>query len=98
MEKKITKATLKSFIKKNLNNILVGYKSSFNSMSDMIEETKCNFSKLNIDKYDEKKSTLGLFNLHLHVDRLYIENFETSEYKGYNVYSCCGEYNIVIVK
>jgi hypothetical protein len=36
---KITKATLKSFVKKNRENLLINVKSSFNGMSDCVEST-----------------------------------------------------------
>ena len=46
---KITKATLKAFIKRNADNIYTKCCSDFNGMTDCVESVKDNFKKVNVD-------------------------------------------------
>lgn len=50
--KKFTRASLKSFIKKNINSLYIKEKSSFNGMSDCVEEKEDFFTKVDSSKID----------------------------------------------
>lgn len=95
---KITKATLKSFIKKNKDNLFIKVTSSFDGMTDCVQRVEDNFKKVdNIDFNDSH--SLGIRGLWLvGKSRNCFEEWEDKEYKGIEIYNCCGTSIIAIKK
>lgn len=85
---KITRATLKSFIKNN--QVFVKVKSSFDGMTDCVQSVADEFRKVEGFNFDEQ-NTLGIRGLWLvgHSDDYFTE-WENEEYKGIEIYNCCG--------
>ena len=95
--KKITLATLKSFINKN--EVYIKMESSFDGMSDMIEYDK-NAKYMPAQKTDNNvKNTLGLNGLWLvGSSRNYFRYFEDENFYGIDVTNCCGSSLIAVKK
>lgn len=98
--KKITKATLKAFIRKNSDNLHFLQESYFDGMSDGTEYVrdakivKVDASKINFDRAD-----LGLPGAWLvSSSGNYFSVYENEKYKGIHVYNCCGSWNVMIPK
>lgn len=99
MDKKITRTTIKSFVKKGIenDNLFIQTKTDFNTMSDMVEETKGGFSKAEITEWSEscENNTLKVWRIWLvGQSRDYFEKYEDENYKGYSIYNCCGSFII----
>jgi len=90
--KKITKATIKSFIKNN--EIYIIEESKFNGMTDCVENTESSSIRL------AERVTEGSTQYNLGIkgawfvgsSRDYFEAYEVDGYKGYRVYNCCGSF------
>ncbi len=97
-KKKITKATFKSFIKKNRANLLVKVESSFNGMSDMVETVDDTFEPaINTNQYDS--NTCGISGIWLvGSSRDYFNTYEDDTYTGIHFNNCCGSGTIAIAK
>ena len=95
---KITRATLKSFIKKNQDNLFIKVTSSFDGITDCVQEVEDNFKKVdNIDFNDSH--SLGIRGLWLvRKSGNYFKEWEDKEYKGIEIYNCCGTSIIAIKK
>ena len=98
MKTKITKASIKSFIKKNEGKLYIRRISDFSPITDCVEEVNGDLEKVEITE-NSLKNTLGVNGLWLAggSNDTYTE-FETKELKGFNIYNCCGEVNLVIKK
>ena len=107
--KKATKATLKSFVKKNREALLVKVESRFSGMTDMVETVEDTFDPAepvgmgtNFEGEEFDRTTdynLGICGIHLVAgSRNSITCFETDELVGLNVYNCCGEFTVAIKK
>jgi hypothetical protein len=109
--KRITKATLKSFIKRNADNLFIKEVTRFDSMVDCVTGTKSNFSKvdsakINIDNYitfangnESVNHTYGIEGLYLvgcSDDHFELINEDT--FVGIRVFNCCGSSKLVIRK
>lgn len=98
-QKKITLATIKSFINKNKENLYIANKSSFDGMVDMVVD--CNnrgFSKTSADDH-MPNNTLGIVGIWIvGQSRDYFQNYEDSTYKGYTVSNCCGSFILAVTK
>ena len=97
--KKITMATVKSFVKKNEGQIYVKVSSSFNGMTDCVEMIEDGFSlatpndRANINM----AHTLGIVGAwFVGNSRDYLQAFEDKNYKGFYVSNCCGSFTIAI--
>lgn len=95
---KITKATFKSFIKKNIANLYVLQESTFDGMTDCVQFTKSTFSKAVItDK-------LNTYNFS--VDSVwivggssnYFSTFDDGQFVGISYSNACGSGVIAIKK
>ena len=95
--KKITLATLKSFINKN--QVYIKMESSFDGMSDMVEYDR-NAKYTPAQKTDDHiKSTLGIKGLWLvGGSRNYFRYFEDETFYGIDVTNCCGSSLIAVKK
>ena len=94
--KKITRATIKSFIRKN--DIYINVTSSFDGMTDCCQPVNGGFTKAQkTDEYVE--NTLGVRGAwFVGQSRDYFEAFEDDTYKGYKVYNSCGRFYLGIEK
>lgn len=99
MAKKITMATVKSFVRKNANKgIFVNVKSSFDGMTDMCEARNSGFM---IADKDETcvENTLGLCGVWLVGNsRDYFTAYEDDKFIGITYYNSCGKGIIAIAK
>ena len=78
-------ATVKSFINKNSNDLFVKVKSSFDGMTDCVQDIKDDFKKTS------KEDTLGHNGVYIvGSSRDYITCFENENYKGFEIYNSCG--------
>lgn len=96
--KKITKATFKSFVKKNRENLLIKTKSSFDGMTDGIERFKDNgFSKA-VEAYRvHEEHNLGIQGIWLvNGSRDYFEAYNKDGFVGIEVSNCCGNFVVAI--
>jgi len=92
--KKITLATLKSFAKRNADKLFVKEESSFDGMTDCVEQNK-----------NPQWRKVELENAYGHTgvwlvgsSRDYFELYEDGEYIGITVYNSCGEGILAIKK
>ncbi len=97
---KITKSTLKSFIRRNKNNLLIKESGSFDGMIDGISWNK-NSSFKNVKITDKDLNhTLGIEDVWV-IERAGANNFDRYEdenYIGIEVYNCCGKFTLAIEK
>lgn len=90
--KKITLATLKSFIRKNKSNLKIQFLTHFDGMTDCVT-TAINTDIHPIRKTDfELKHTLGIEGVWISLSKNYIEAVPN----GYNVSNSCGSFNLTI--
>jgi hypothetical protein len=90
---KITKATFKSFVKKNRSNLVIRVKSKFDGMSDMCEATgETAFTPvLEADRtFDNNLGIQGVWLVGTGGD--YFTAYEQNGVKGIEVYNCCGQF------
>lgn len=96
---KITRATIKSFVKKNFDNLFIENVSDFDGMVDMVvRHNDSKFRKASPSKNNNEQYDLGIDGIYMLPDRNLFKAFEDETYIGYNVYNCCGEFNIVVKK
>ena len=96
--KKITKATVKSFINKNIDQLLINCKSSFDGMYDCCMPIGNEFKKA--IKTDECVShNLGVYGAwFVGQSRDYFTKYETDQLTGIEVSNCCGHFILAIEK
>lgn len=96
--KKITMATVKSFIKKNINDLYVKCESSFDGMTDCVEyDRNATFSKVDSTKIDFEKRCFGIDGFWtVGSSRDYIKPISENGFTGFEVYNCCGTSLIAI--
>ena len=89
---KITRATLKSFIRTNANGLYINQTSNFDGRVDCVMPTNGGWSKINKEKINlEDKYTLGVRGLWLvGSGRDYITVYADDNFIGYEVYNSCG--------
>ena len=106
MSKKPTLATLKAFIRKNEANLFIKCHSSFDGMTDSVEqnrnadyrpitklEQRCPFVR-HPDSFD---NTLGFNGVWLvGQSRDYIKAINEEGFTGFEVYNCCGSWTVAI--
>jgi len=95
--KKITKATFKSFINKNLSVLEVKIESSFDGMTDCVQSIKDNFKKVTTTN-SNVENTLGIDGVWLVGSRDWFNSYETETHIGIEYYNCCGSGVIAIPK
>lgn len=106
MSKKPTLATLKAFIRKNRSNLQIMCKSSFDCMTDCVEQND-NAAFRPIKPYDDihgvfkindmEKNTLGIAGVWLvGSSRDYIKEYSKDGMFGYEVYNCCGSFVLAL--
>lgn len=92
---KITKATFKSFIRKNAGNLHVKVRSRFDGMTDCIQPIKDGYTPAEPDRFPE--NTLGIKGVWLVGNsRDYFEPIEEHGFKGFKVVNCCGSFVVAV--
>lgn len=96
--KKITIATVKSFIKKNELNLLINVKSRFDGMTDGVESQNGGFNKIRKSERFHN-NTLGILGVWFTPStRNWCETYEDELYQGFRVDNCCGCFIVAIPK
>lgn len=98
--KKVTLATVKSFIKKNINDLYIRMDSRFDGMVDCVmPNSEANFSKVDPTKLDFSKPDFGLEGFwHVGQSSDYFEFFQENNMTGFKVSNCCGSSILAIKK
>lgn len=98
MEKRITLATIKSFIKKNQNGLYIKTKSDFNGMTDCVEEVKSDFKRISPAK-TASQYNLGITGAwFVGSSRDYFTKYEDDFMVGYEIYNSCGSFILAFQK
>lgn len=96
--KKITVATLKSFIKKNKSNLLIKVKSTFDGMQDCVVATGNGFSKASAT-VGFLDNTLGINGVWIvRGSRDHVQPYSDDAVEGLEVYNCCGSFIVAVEK
>ena len=91
--KKITRATIKSFIKKNFDDLYISTRSRFNGMTDGIDAcANQSFRKVERDERERFANiSLGIKDAYfVGNSRDYFYPYEKSGFKGYEILNCIG--------
>ena len=93
---KTTKATVKSFIKKNFDNLYIKNKSSFDGMVDCVMPINGNFRKAERSENHET-NTLGISGAwFVGSSRDYFSPYKEEGFEGIKVYNSCGSFVLAI--
>jgi hypothetical protein len=94
---KITKATFKAFIKKNRARLLIRCKSSFDGMTDGVEQVR-NPHFEPIQPSDQIfENNLGIMGVWLvGQSRDYFSDLSEPGMTGIHVYNCCGSFDVAV--
>lgn len=96
--KKITLATIKSFIKKN-EDLYIKNKSDFDGMVDGVRECSNQSFRKAERKDGLTENTLGIVGAwFVKSSRDGFNEYEDEQYKGYEVYNCCGSFILAVAK
>lgn len=96
--KRITLATFKSFINKNRSNLFVLHNSSFDGMTDCVQELKNIPHKIELTT-EYVKHSLGIKGLWLvGSSRDYFKSYEDELFIGIEVSNCCGRSIVAVIK
>ena len=93
-----TLTTIKSFIRKN-QALYISTKSSFDGMVDCV--MPCDDKSFTLARAAEywTKNNMGIVGAWFVLDsRDYISEYEDDQFKGYEVYNCCGSFILAIKK
>jgi len=98
--KKITLATLKSFAKRNQENIFTKELSSFDGMTDGVEyNPNANWSKTEINPEKSNYYKTGIQGVYtVGSSRDYFSLYEDEKFTGIRIYNCCGTSILAIKK
>lgn len=101
LKRKITLATLKSFVKKNRTNLFILVKSDFDGMTDCVSAVKSIPHKIEHDPSHETYYgyTLGIKGVHLVGNsRDWFESYNDEMFTGIEVTNSCGNFILAIIK
>lgn len=96
---KVTMATIKSFVRKNQDKLYISCLSSFDGMTDCVQQSDdCSFAPAKPTELNNSGThTLGIrgawFVGH---SRDYFTPFSDSGFVGYEVSNCCGNFRIAV--
>jgi len=94
--RKVTLATIKSFIRKNKGEIFIRKQSRFDGMSDMVERNSDAEFRL-AGEGSMLSHDLGISGAwFVGSSRDSFERISEGNFEGFNVYNCCGEFDIAI--
>jgi len=95
---KITLATIKSFVRKNQDNLYINVKSDFDGMTDMCEPRDGGFTRVEKEEdtfYSER--TLGIRGAwFVGSSRDYFKEYNENGFQGYEIYNCCGKFILAV--
>lgn len=96
--KKITIATVKSFIKMNPEFLFINIKSRFDGMTDGVEDRHAGFQKIRkATQFHER--TMGYEGVNFTSStKNWCERYEDEFYQGFRVDNCCGCFIVAILK
>ena len=96
--KKITTATLKSFVRKNSDQLFINVKSSFDGQVDGCEPCHGGF-KAAVKSEIQEKHTLGFKGIWLvSGSRDYFKAYSENGFEGIEVSNCCGHFIVAVRK
>lgn len=103
---KITRATFKAFISRNRERLLIRCESSFDGMTDCVEQNHgAQFKPAQPPQPGEfgtnpaNENTLGIRGVWLvGQSRDYFRGFSEGELSGIHVYNCCGSFTVAVRK
>ena len=108
--KKITIATVKSFIRRNRSTLLVRVKSAFDGRQDGVRdhaasayapaaccETYCHETGRYVPASADSRDTMGIMGVWF-TGRDSCRPIETETVRGYEVYNCCGTWSVAVAK
>ena len=99
MTKRITLATVKSFINKNEGKLFVNPKSRFDGMVDMVtpnEGSKFNPAEPSYTPHKNNFNMRGVWFVFDGGDSY--TAYDDGKYQGFDVYNCCGNFIIAVEK
>lgn len=95
--KKVTMATIKSFIRKNAGEILIRTNSSFDGMTDCVENCKNPEFTPALKGEISESHELGLHGAwFVGSSRDYLTAWERDGMRGFHVSNCCGSFDIAV--
>lgn len=95
-EKKITLATLKSFVRKNSGKLHINVKSAFDGMTDCCESQQGGFQPAQPTERNVS-NTLGILGAWIvRGSRDYFHTYNDGTFKGIEVYNCCGKFILAV--
>lgn len=99
MQKRITKSTFKSFIRKNPGKLFINKRSQFDGMIDAVEYNRnSTFVKTTAAEYTHENN-FGIQGVWLvNGSRDSFSEYEDVEFKGIHVYNCCGSFILATKK
>jgi hypothetical protein len=98
--KKITLSTVKSFIRKNSDSLLINIGSRFDGMQDCVSSVNSGFMSATKDSREwNQRNTLGIQGAwFVGSSRDYFTAWETETMQGIEVSNCCGSFTLAISK
>ena len=97
--KKITRTTIKSFIKKNFDDLYISTRTRFNGMIDCVDAcADQSFHKVERDERERFHDTsLGIKNAYfVGSSRDYFQPYDLDGFKGYEIYNCVGSFILAV--
>lgn len=97
---KPTIATVKNFINRNINRLLIKVSSDFDGMTDCVTSSGCEkrFVPVSSSSNPLPKYNLGLRGVWFTNGRNEVYYFENETHVGYEVSNCCGSWTVAILK
>ena len=93
---KITKATFKSFIRKNKGELFISVRATFDGMVDCVTSAGDNTFKLCTENNEFIKNQCGITGVWLvGGSRDYFNQYKDTIYEGIEVSNCCGSFILV---
>lgn len=94
---KITKATLKSFIKVHRANLYVKVNSSFDGMTDCVMAERNTFTAAQVPFYSHVENDLGVAGVYLvGGSRNYFQAYNADGFTGIRTINCCGSFTVAV--
>jgi hypothetical protein len=97
--KRITIATIKSFVRKNADRMMINVKGSFSGYTDCVESLNAGWQKAETGNPVNQAYTLGIDGAWFVGDsRDYFRAYEDESRVGYEVYNSCGKFILAVAK
>lgn len=97
--KKITRATLKSFVNKNRDNLYIKVDGAFDGMTDMVEANPNSGFKPAEQTDHMSDHTLGVAGMWLVLGgRDYLDTYEDEQFTGIKCNNACGYWTVAVRK